>query len=204
MGGIKRKIKIEKIEKKNAISVAFTKRRNGLFRKASELCLLSPATQIAILATPPSSNSHASFYSFGHSSVDHVVTSLLYEQSPLPTNQENKQGSGLGFWWEDEAFDRSENLEELKDATDAVSRMLNNVRLRLDTMKSNNQRDGGLVIHQEEVPQLLNTKTNNNEETTNQITEFEGTSGSESLVKNDDDILRLDDFFTDLKIDPLF
>ncbi|ESQ29389.1 hypothetical protein EUTSA_v10023871mg [Eutrema salsugineum] len=202
MGGIKRKIKIEKIENKEVKSVYFTKRRDGLFSKASQLCLISPATQIAILATPLSSNSHASFYSFGHSSVDHVVSSFLYDQSPLSTNQENKQGSELGFWWEDEAFDRSENLEELKDATDAVSRMLNNVRLRLDAVKSNNQRDGGLVIDQKEVPQLLNTKTNYNEETTNQITEFDGTFGDKILSEDEEDILTIDDYFTDVKLDP--
>ncbi|CAH2047792.1 unnamed protein product [Thlaspi arvense] len=132
MGGLKRKIKIEKVENKSIKSVYFTKRRDGLFRKASELCRLSPATQIAILATPPSSNSHASFYTFGHSSVDHVVSSLLNDQSPFQTNQGNR--SGLGYWWEDEGLDRSENVDELKDATEAITRMVSNLRLRVDTV----------------------------------------------------------------------
>ncbi|CAL9238009.1 unnamed protein product [Arabidopsis halleri] len=185
MGGTKRKIEIKLIENKNMRSVAFTKRRNGLFRKASELCLLSPGTQIAILATPLSSNSHASFYSFGHSSVDHVVSSLLHNQPPLPTDQENR--SGLGFWWEDQAFDRLENVDELKEAVDAVSRMLNNVRLRLDDAVKSNQRDGSLVIHRagKEVLQLSN-------EDTNEITKFEGeTSVSASLLNK----LHIDDCF---------
>ncbi|CAH8256313.1 unnamed protein product [Arabidopsis lyrata] len=188
MGGTKRKIEIKPIENKNMRSVAFTKRRNGLFRKASELCLLSPGTQIAILLTPLSSNSHASFYSFGHSSVDHVVSSLLHNQPPLPTDQENR--SGVGFWWEDQAFDRLENVDELKEAIDAVSRMLNNVRLRLDDAVKSNQRDGSLVNYQEEeVLQLRN-------EDTNQITKFEGeTSASASLLKNLEDNLHIDDCF---------
>ncbi|KAJ0265840.1 hypothetical protein HA466_0020660 [Hirschfeldia incana] len=200
MGGTKRKIKIEEIEKKTVKSVAFTKRRNGLFRKAAELCLLSSSTQIAILATPPSTNSHAAFYSFGHSSVDHVVSSLLNDRCPLPTEHENK--SGLGFWWEDEGFERSENIDELKEATDAVSRMLNSLRQRLDALKSN-QRDGTLVIHQEEVLQLCDTERNNNEEVTNQIARLEEASGSGScLVENvaDNDLPR-DEFFSDAKID---
>lgn len=196
MGGTKRKIKIEEIEKKTVKSVAFTKRRNGLFRKAAELCLLSSSTQIAILATPPSTNSHAAFYSFGHSSVDHVVSSLLNDRCPLPTEHEDK--SGLGFWWEDEGFERSENIDELKEASDAVSRMLKNMRLRLDALKSN-QSDGALVIHQEEVLQLCDIETNNNEEMTNQITRLEGASGS--LVENVEESLPNDDFFGDVKID---
>ncbi|KAG7588094.1 Transcription factor MADS-box [Arabidopsis suecica] len=190
MGGTKRKIEIKRIENKNMRSVAFTKRRNGLFRKASELCLLSPGTQIAILATPLSSNSHASFYSFGHSSVDHVVSSLLHNQPPLPTNQENNR-SGLGFWWEDQAFDRLENVDELKEAIDAVSRMLNNVRLRLDDAVKNTQRDRGLEINQagKEVLHLSN-------EDTNEITKFEGeTSASASLLKNMEDNLHIDNCF---------
>ncbi|KAJ4878492.1 AGAMOUS-like 55 [Raphanus sativus] len=226
MGGLKRKIEIKFIEGKAVRSVTFTKRRNGLFRKAAELCLLSPATQIAILATPPATNSHADFYSFGHSSVDHVVSSLLHDQSPGdPTNQvENRR---LGFWWEDEALERLENVDELRDATDAVSRMLNNLRLRLDAVRSN-QRDGalvihqeeapkirytnkektnqitnsegssGLVIHQDEVPQLCNTNTNNkNEETTTQIANSEGASGSGSLVQKEEDVLHIDGLGTD-------
>ncbi|CAL9238014.1 unnamed protein product [Arabidopsis halleri] len=195
MGGKKRKIKIKKIENKVAKTVAFTKRRAGLFRKASQLCLLSPGTQIAILATPMTSNSHASFYSFGHSSVDSVVSSLLYDQPPLPANQDNR--AGLGFWWEDKRFDVSENVEELKDAVDAVSRMLNNVRLRLNDAVKNTQRDGGLEIlpQEEEVHQIRNEETKTNQ--------FVGeTSGSASFLENEEDILHFDDFFSD--IDPLF
>lgn len=238
MGGLKRKIEIKFIEEKAVRSVTFTKRRNGLFRKAAELCLLSPATQIAILATPPATNSHADFYSFGHSSVDNVVSSLLHDQSHGdPTNQ--VESRRFGFWWEDEALERLENVDELRDATDAVSRMLNNLRLRLDAVRSN-QRDGalvihqeevpkirytsnektnqitnsegasGLVIHQDEVPQLCNTNTNKkNEETTTQIANSEGASGSGSSVQKEEDIqhidgLGIDDFFTDFKFDPLF
>lgn len=201
MGGKKQKIEIVEIKNKNAKTVAFTKRREGLFRKASDLCLLSPDTQIAILATPVTSNSHASFYSFGHSSVDHVVSSLLYDQPPLPANQENR--SGLGFWWEDKGFDVSENVDDLKEAVDAVTRMLNNVRIRLDDAVKNNQRDESLVNPQEEeVLQLSNEET-----TTNQIPILEGEtsagSASNLLVNEEDNFNIDDDFFTDFNFDPL-
>lgn len=194
MGGKKRKIKIEEIENNTVKSVTFTKRRDGLFRKASELCRLSPETQIAILTTPPSSNSHASFYSFGHSSVEQVVSHLLNDQSTLPmTNQ-----LGLGFWWEDERFERLENVDELKEAADAITRMRNNAWLRLDA-ENIDQRDKGKGIQQHEeqvLDQLYNTKTNNNEEiTTKQIPTSEGTSGSGLFEIEEGG--HIDDFYID-------
>ncbi|KFK26164.1 hypothetical protein AALP_AA8G211400 [Arabis alpina] len=68
-GGLKRKIPIEKIDKKTSRAPCYSKRCNGLFGKAAQLCLLSGA-QIAVLATPMSDNSNVSFFSFGHASVD--------------------------------------------------------------------------------------------------------------------------------------
>ncbi|VVA93938.1 unnamed protein product [Arabis nemorensis] len=94
--------------------------------------------------------------------------------------------AGLGFWWEDEALiNTSENVEELKDAIDAVSTMLNNVRLRLDDVVKSTDH-GALVIHdQEDNLQLCNTNTNNNYgEATHQVPNFEGASGSGTLVHN--------------------
>ncbi|XP_010431665.1 PREDICTED: agamous-like MADS-box protein AGL97 [Camelina sativa] len=194
MGGKKHKIDIVEIQNKSAKTVAFTKRRNGLFRKASELCRLSPNSQIAILATPLSSNSHASFYSFGHSSVDQVVSSVLQDQHPLSANQLQNR-SGLGFnWWEDKGFDMSENVDELREAVDAVSRMLNNARVRLDDAVKSNQIDGRLMICNDE------TKTTTNQ---NHILEGESSGSASTLLVNEEDNLHFDDFFTDFNIDPL-
>ncbi|KAH0895317.1 hypothetical protein HID58_044885 [Brassica napus] len=83
MGGLKRKISTDKrIEKKESKSVAFSKRRNGLYSKTAQLCRLSSGAQVAILATPTCSKSSVSFYSFGHSSVDSVVSAFLKNQRP--------------------------------------------------------------------------------------------------------------------------
>ncbi|KAG2326376.1 hypothetical protein Bca4012_035340 [Brassica carinata] len=78
-GGTKRKPAMKKITNKASRATTFTKRRDGLFSKAAQLCVLSDA-RIAILATPSSSNSNASFFSFGHSSVDSVVSAYLSGQ----------------------------------------------------------------------------------------------------------------------------
>ncbi|XP_010511682.1 PREDICTED: agamous-like MADS-box protein AGL97 [Camelina sativa] len=142
MGGLKRKIDTgKKIDGKNPRAVAFSKRRKGLFNKASELCLLSD-TQIAILATPISSNSHASFYSFGHSSVDNVVSAFLAGQTPPRDDDDDEK---LGFWWEDESLGNSQNPEELGCAIDSMRKMLHDLK-----ELKNKQRDRVDVTHQQQ------------------------------------------------------
>ncbi|VVB11668.1 unnamed protein product [Arabis nemorensis] len=135
-GGSKKKIPIEKIEKETSRRPCCSKRYSskGLFGKASQLCLLSGG-QIAILATPISENSNVSFYSFGHSSVDAVVSAFLSGKRPLFSPENNKpmreemsicltrKALGLGFWWEDEAYTTSQNPQELTDAVDSMSKL---------------------------------------------------------------------------------
>ncbi|XP_010535251.1 PREDICTED: agamous-like MADS-box protein AGL97 [Tarenaya hassleriana] len=142
MGGTKRKIPMERIEKKESRSVAFSKRREGLYRKASELCRLCDA-HIAILVTPPSANSNVSFYSFGHSSVDDVVDAFLHNRPPtsshdhaLSKNRDRlagkKPSSGLGFRWEEDGFEETANTRDLEVAIDEISELMNIVKRRLD------------------------------------------------------------------------
>ncbi|EOA29409.1 hypothetical protein CARUB_v10025699mg [Capsella rubella] len=125
MVGLKRKIDIKKIREKDPRGVTFSKRRTGLYSKASELCLLSD-TQMAILTTPVSSNSHASFYSFGHSSVDSVVAAFLTDQTP--PRDEDDDDEKLGFWWEDESLVDTEDQEELGEVIDSMKKMLNDLK----------------------------------------------------------------------------
>nr|VDD53946.1 unnamed protein product [Brassica oleracea] len=94
-GGTKRKAEIKKITDKSSKAVTFTKRRDGLFSKAAQLCLLGDA-QIAILATPSSSHSNVSFFSFGHSSVDSVVSAYLSGQRPAPPPVPGRQQRDAG------------------------------------------------------------------------------------------------------------
>ncbi|KAL8032288.1 hypothetical protein ABFX02_13G086100 [Erythranthe guttata] len=69
----RRKIEIKKIEKKSSLQVTFTKRRMGLFRKASELSVLCGA-EIAILVQSPADK----IFSYGHPSVEALVNRLLH------------------------------------------------------------------------------------------------------------------------------
>ncbi|XP_010030494.2 agamous-like MADS-box protein AGL61 [Eucalyptus grandis] len=68
------------IEDVNAQRVAFSKRRPGLFKKASELCTLC-ATEMAIILFSPSGKP----FSFGHPSVDAVLDRFEHPQTVCPT-----------------------------------------------------------------------------------------------------------------------
>ncbi|ESQ40373.1 hypothetical protein EUTSA_v10015623mg [Eutrema salsugineum] len=179
MVGMKRKISMEKIEKKDSRSVAFSKRRNGLYSKTSELCLLSGA-QVAILATPISSKSKVSFYSFGHSSVDNVVSAFLKKQRP-------QEDLGLGFWWEDESLAKSEDTKELSDAVGSMSRMLQNLKV-LHSVAVENREDMKKkdVVIQETHQELDRDQTLNLQSTTcaSSCTHDDPPADFEGLVKN--------------------
>lgn len=66
---------MKKIEKKSSLQVAFSKRRGGLFRKATELSVLC-GVEIAILVKSPAGK----LYSFGHPSVE----ALINRAAPSP------------------------------------------------------------------------------------------------------------------------
>ncbi|KAI3721473.1 hypothetical protein L2E82_32485 [Cichorium intybus] len=68
----RQKIKIERIQKKPHLQVTFSKRRVGLFKKASELCTLC-GVEIAIVVFSPAGK----VYSFGHPKVDSVIDRFL-------------------------------------------------------------------------------------------------------------------------------
>lgn len=148
-GGTKRKINLEKITRREYLRTTFTKRCSGLYSKAAQLCLLSGA-QIAILATPPSSQSNVSFFSFGHSSVDAVVNAYLTGQRLAPVREEPMEEDigvqmarkelGLELWWEKESLSKSKNRQELMAAIRSMERMLSKLR-SLDFVDNYKQRD---------------------------------------------------------------
>lgn len=68
----RQKIKIAKIEIKNQLQVTFSKRRSGLFKKASELCILC-GVEIAVIVFSPAGK----VFSFGHPNVGPIVDRFL-------------------------------------------------------------------------------------------------------------------------------
>nr|AXY87496.1 MADS-box protein-like protein [Cymbidium goeringii] len=68
----RQKIEIKKIENEAARQVAFTKRRQGVMKKASELSILC-GVEFVIVAFSPAGKA----FSFGHPSVDSIVARFL-------------------------------------------------------------------------------------------------------------------------------
>ncbi|XP_004502140.1 agamous-like MADS-box protein AGL61 [Cicer arietinum] len=73
----RQKIPIEKIPKKSHLQVTFSKRRSGLFKKASELCTLC-GVEIAIVVFSPADKA----FSFGHPEVESIVDRYLSRNPP--------------------------------------------------------------------------------------------------------------------------
>ncbi|XP_019429177.1 PREDICTED: agamous-like MADS-box protein AGL61 [Lupinus angustifolius] len=74
----RQKIPIEKIPKKSHLQVTFSKRRSGLFKKASELCTLC-GVEIAIIVFSPADKA----FSFGHPEVESIIDRYL-TRNPSP------------------------------------------------------------------------------------------------------------------------
>ncbi|XP_021717252.1 agamous-like MADS-box protein AGL62 [Chenopodium quinoa] len=75
----KRKIAIAKIENKARKQVAFSKRRKGVFKKASELCTLCNA-EIAVLTFSEAGK----VFTFGHPSADEVINRYINSSTSSP------------------------------------------------------------------------------------------------------------------------
>lgn len=99
----RRKIKIAKIEVKNHLQVTFSKRRSGLFKKASELCTLC-GVEIAIVVFSPARK----VFSFGHPNVDSISDRFLtrnnFDSNSIANNSlhlveshQNASGRGLNL-----------------------------------------------------------------------------------------------------------
>ncbi|KAL0649305.1 hypothetical protein Bca4012_091996 [Brassica carinata] len=147
-GGTKRKAEIKKITDKRSKAVTFTKRRDGLFSKAAQLCLLGDA-QIAILATPSSSHSNVSFFSFD------TLRSIRPAPPPVPEDSREmrediavcmaRKELGLGYWWEDEKLLASKSREEIMEAMESMQILWKAAeRLRDEDVVEFDQRKGSL------------------------------------------------------------
>ncbi|KAM3377380.1 hypothetical protein P3S68_009793 [Capsicum galapagoense] len=81
----RKKVKIVKMKNESNMQVTFSKRRAGLFKKASELCTLCGA-EIAIVVFSPGKGNKV--YSFGHPSVELLVDTFLGRDLPPPNDDD--------------------------------------------------------------------------------------------------------------------
>ncbi|XP_039834351.1 agamous-like MADS-box protein AGL29 [Panicum virgatum] len=84
----RKKTEIKPIENETARQVRFSKRRQGLFKKASELSILCGAMVAAVVFSASGRS-----FSFGHPSFDDVVNRFL---SPVPTDAPAPGGNEEG------------------------------------------------------------------------------------------------------------
>ncbi|KAJ4959251.1 hypothetical protein NE237_026362 [Protea cynaroides] len=77
----RQKIEIKRIQNEDHRQVTFSKRRKGLFKKASELCILCGAETALIVFSPA-----GKVFSFGHPSVNSVINRYMDRSSVTQNN----------------------------------------------------------------------------------------------------------------------
>ena len=82
----RQKIVMAKMSKESNLRVTFSKRRSGLFKKASELSTLC-GVEIAIVVFSPRKR----VFSFGHPNVEQIFDKFLDAQNPSPTKSTSLQ-----------------------------------------------------------------------------------------------------------------
>ncbi|CAG7889775.1 unnamed protein product [Brassica rapa] len=82
----RQKIEMVKMKNENNLQVTFSKRRSGLFKKASELCTLCGAEIVVIVFSPG-----RKVFSFGHPNVDVVIDRFLKINPHHPHQNNNLQ-----------------------------------------------------------------------------------------------------------------
>ncbi|KAL1560425.1 agamous-like MADS-box protein AGL29 [Salvia divinorum] len=110
----RRKIEMKLIEDENARTVTFSKRRAGLFKKATELSVLC-GTQIALIIFSLGGRA----YSFGHPDVESII-GCFFNTNPTPTAPESSNSTRY----------RAAMLQEIKEQFDGKSQELETKKKR--------------------------------------------------------------------------
>ncbi|XP_051136111.1 agamous-like MADS-box protein AGL61 [Andrographis paniculata] len=136
MGTGRRKIAMEKIAKKSSLQVTFSKRRKGIFKKASELAILTGA-EVAIVVTSPADK----VFAFGSPSVDWVLNKYqMGETSPemmqveVARRLEMEVEANGQCWWEKSIEDME--LYELDEFLAAMGDLQARINRRLEELKT--------------------------------------------------------------------
>ncbi|KAK8613759.1 hypothetical protein V6N13_101516 [Hibiscus sabdariffa] len=161
----RQKIQIKKLENESSRQVTFSKRRNGLFKKASELCVLCGA-DIGIIVFSPKGKP----FCFGHPDIDVILRRFLSEDPLGSTStsavvpcfkefkdgcqealdklevekkrikeieKENQEKKRNGQFWWDDPIDNNMGIEELEAYAKAMEELRNNVANRTNELMGN-------------------------------------------------------------------
>ncbi|XP_024634594.1 agamous-like MADS-box protein AGL62 [Medicago truncatula] len=126
----RQKIEMKKMSNESNLQVTFSKRRSGLFKKASELCTLCGA-DVALVVFSPGEK----VFSFGHPNVDTVIDRYLSRVPP--------QNNGTMQFIE---AHRSANVRELNTQLTQINQLLDIEKKRAEELSHLlNGRDSILV-----------------------------------------------------------
>ncbi|GJY61260.1 agamous-like MADS-box protein AGL62 [Tanacetum coccineum] len=121
----RKKIKIKKIEENNNRQVTFSKRRNELFKKAAELCVLTGA-KISIIVNSPGGR----VFAFGHPNVDALINTYLANEKNVDVDVE--MGQSAEFWF-DEPIDGMD-VAQLEEYLSSLQELKRKVLIRADEL----------------------------------------------------------------------
>jgi len=114
----RQKIEMKKMSNESNLQVTFSKRRSGLFKKASELCTLCGA-DVALVVFSPGEK----VFSFGHPNVDTVIDRYLSRVPP--------QNNGTMQFIE---AHRSANVRELNTQLTQINQLLDIEKKRVEEL----------------------------------------------------------------------
>ncbi|KAK1571502.1 hypothetical protein Q3G72_018326 [Acer saccharum] len=158
----RQKLEMKRVEHEAKREVTFSKRKKGLFTKASELCVLCGAEVALVLFSP-----HLKPFTFGHPDANEILQRCLtesdhdntlgpssrnvlcglnvvreqYFESLKRLEEEEKKSkekssgtSSGGLWWDDQEIENINELDELEQYVESMEKLRKIVKARVDEM----------------------------------------------------------------------
>ncbi|XP_073025081.1 agamous-like MADS-box protein AGL62 [Primulina eburnea] len=133
----RRKIEMKKIQKKSSLQVAFSKRRTGLFKKASELCIMC-GSELSIIVQSPAKKFyafHSRRFDMGDVFIDDARTE--YEEAVRMLEEKKKELIGTATnreFWSDQQIEGMD-AQELEGYLESLESLRKNVSSRIEEME---------------------------------------------------------------------
>ncbi|KHN01568.1 Agamous-like MADS-box protein AGL62 [Glycine soja] len=125
----RQKIEMKKMSNESNLQVTFSKRRSGLFKKASELCTLCGA-DVALVVFSPGEK----VFSFGHPNVDAVIDRYLERAPPTESFMEAHRMAHVRDLNAQLTQISNHNVRELNAQLTQINNHLNNERKRAEEL----------------------------------------------------------------------
>ncbi|ESQ42302.1 hypothetical protein EUTSA_v10015908mg [Eutrema salsugineum] len=117
----RQKIEMVKMQNESNLQVTFSKRRSGLFKKASELCTLCDA-EVAIIVHSPGQK----VFSFGHPNVKTVIDRFVDNDPPTPQQHGSMQLNEIR---------RNSNIRDLNNQLTQLTNQLESEKKKNEDLK---------------------------------------------------------------------